>query len=99
MRLLVTLLLTFSVADAAATLCLLGRGCEEANPLMQLLLDRGAMAFLLGKYVLTAAGLPILLIFQNHRLFGTPIRVVSLLPCLVALYLILLGYQAWLFLA
>ena len=86
-------ILLLSVCDACLTLALLEIGAREANPLMACLLDRGVMPFLVGKYVLTAAGLPILLLFQNFKLFGTRFRVFYLLPALVALYIILLVYQ------
>ena len=39
------------------------------------LLGRGHHAFLAGKYILTAAGLPFLVVFKNYRLFGTRFRV------------------------
>ena len=38
------------------------------------LLSRGHREFLLGKYVLTAAGLPFLIVFQHYPLFGTRFR-------------------------
>ena len=50
-------------------------------------------AFLIGKYVLTAVGLPLLLIFKNHCLFGTRFRVGYLILVIVALYLVLIAYQ------
>ena len=91
--LLILLFLLLSIVDAVLTIQLLPAGCGEANPLMACLLDRGVMPFLVGKYVLTAAGLPILLLYQNFKLFGTRFRVFYLLPALVALYIILLVYQ------
>ena len=75
------------------TLLLLGTGCEEINPAMGYLLRRGPLHFLLGKYALTTAGLPFLLIFRNFHLFRTRFRVGYLIPVFVGLYLILLGYQ------
>jgi hypothetical protein len=91
--LLILTLLILSIVDAVITINLLAVGCGEVNPLMANLLDRGVVPFLVGKYILTAAGLPVLLIFQNFTLFGTRFRVFYLLPTLVALYVFLLAYQ------
>jgi hypothetical protein len=91
---LIIAMLVLCVVDAVLTLYLLQRGGEEFNPLMGCLLDRGMRSFLIGKYVLTAVGLPPLLIFKNHYLFGTRLRVGHLLPIIVVLYLILIAYQS-----
>jgi hypothetical protein len=90
---LVLLLLSATIADGVLTLHLLDSGGEEINPLMDRVIQEGATAFLLCKYALTAAGLPILLVFQNHYLFRTRFRVGYLLPAFVGLYAILLTYQ------
>ena len=90
---LIVLLLAFSMVDAVITLDLLGADHEEINPVMKHLLNKGLLPFLLGKYVLTAAGLPLLLIFKNYFLFGTRFRVGYLIPAFVAAYVVLLGYQ------
>ncbi len=91
--LLILLLLIMTIVDGLITLDLLDTGCEEANPLMRYLLERGQMAFLLGKYILTAIGLPFLIAFKNHRLFRTRFRVGYLIPAFVSLYFLLLYYQ------
>jgi hypothetical protein len=90
---IILLLLIASMADAVLTLFLIQSGGEEINPLMQYLLQHGLFAFLLGKYLLTVVGLPFLLIFSKHYLFGTRVRVGYLIPCTVALYAVLIGYQ------
>ena len=87
------LLLVLTIVDGTVTLLLLGAGCEEINPAMGYLLSRGPLHFLMGKYLLTTAGLPFLLIFRHFTLFRTRFRVGYLLPVFVALYLVLLGYQ------
>lgn len=91
--LLIVLLLSLSTIDAAITLVLLDDGCEEINPLMNHLLTRGTSEFVMGKYVLTAGGTPLLLMFKNYYLFGTRFRVGYLIPLFVMLYLVLMGYQ------
>ncbi len=94
---MIVLLLAFSIADAAITLDLLsGSDHEEINPLMNHLLNKGLLPFLLGKYVLTSAGLPLLLIFKNDFLFGTRFRVGYLIPAFVVAYMVLIGYQCFL---
>jgi uncharacterized metal-binding protein len=91
----VVLLLAFSMVDAVITLYLLDLGYAEINPVMGHLLKRGLLPFLLGKYVLTAAGLPVLLIFNNYYLFGTRFRVSYLIPLFVSMYVGLLGYELY----
>ncbi|MDB5390650.1 MAG: hypothetical protein JWM11_6296 [Planctomycetaceae bacterium] len=90
---LIVTLLTLSISDAYITLILLENGCEEVNPVMNYLLELGPLSFLVGKYVLTAAGLPILLMFKNYFLFGTRFRVGYLIPGFVLMYLVLISYQ------
>ncbi len=91
--LFIVLLLVFTIVDGVMTLYLLGADCEEANPVMAWLLSRGMGTFLLGKYILTVVGLPVLLVFKNFYMFGTRFRVGYLIPVFVVLYAALLGYQ------
>jgi hypothetical protein len=53
--------------------------------------------FLGTKYVLTAVGLACLLVLRYYRLFGSRFRVGHLIPIITGLYVVLLGYQAFLF--
>ena len=86
-------LLGLTIVDGVLTIELLDWSSEEVNPLMAHLLGRGPHAFLAGKYILTAAGLPFLVVFKNYRLFGTRFRVGYLFPAFIGLYVVLLGYQ------
>lgn len=90
---MILLFLGLSIADGAITLYLLGERCEEINPVMRLLLERGHLAFIVGKYALTAAGIPLILVFKNHYLFGSRFRAGYLIPLFVGLYLVLVVYQ------
>jgi hypothetical protein len=90
---LVVALLGLTIADGILTLELIELNSEEANPVMAHLLRRGELAFLVGKYVMTAAGLPLLIVYQRYRLFGSRFRVGWLLPVFIVLYLILLFHQ------
>jgi hypothetical protein len=93
--LLAMALLVLTLADGALTLLLIDSHHDEANPLMARLLARGAAWFLVGKYALTAACLPWLILWKDHRLFDTPFRVKYLLPIFIGLYLVLTGCQVW----
>jgi hypothetical protein len=86
-------LLGLTLVDGVLTVELLDVNSEEINPLMRHLLDRGHGAFFIGKYVLTATGLPLLLVYKNYRMFGTRFRVGYLLPLFLSLYLLLAAYQ------
>jgi hypothetical protein len=46
-----------------------------------------------GKYVITAAGLPFLVVYKNWPFLGTRFRAGFLLPVFLGLYLGLLAYQ------
>ncbi len=82
-------LLILTLLDAILTLLLISDYAGEANPVMAFLIRRGVLWFVLGKYVLTAVGLPVLLTFKNYKMFGTRFRVGHSLPVLVSLYLVL----------
>lgn len=89
----ILMLITASLVDAIFTMQLLAVGGQEINPLMCQLLNCGELTFLSCKYLLTVVGLPLLLVFKNFYLFGTPIRVVYLIPAVVVLYALLISYQ------
>jgi Domain of unknown function (DUF5658) len=82
-------LIFLTLLDGVLTLLIINDDQGEANPLMAFLIRRGALWFILGKYALTVAALPVLLIFKNYRMFGTRVRVGHSLPVFVSLYLIL----------
>jgi hypothetical protein len=86
-------LIAATFLDAGLTVYVLYSGGCEVNPLMARLLDHSVEAFVIGKYLLTVVGLPVLLIFRNHYLFGTQFRVGYLIPVSVALYAVLIAYQ------
>jgi hypothetical protein len=90
---LIVALLGLTIADGVLTIELIGLNSEEANPVMAHLLRHGDSAFLLGKYVMTAAGLPFLVVYQHYPLCRSRFRVGCLLPVFVALYLVLLFHQ------
>jgi hypothetical protein len=89
----VLMLIIATFVDAGLTVYVLHGGGSEVNPLMERLLSHGIETFVIGKYLLTVVGLPVLLIFRNYYLFGTQLRVGYLIPVTVALYAVLIGYQ------
>jgi hypothetical protein len=91
--LLVMAILTMTIGDGVLTLLLLDHQFEEANPLMRFFLGIHPMAFVIGKYALTAACLPFLLIFGHRPIFLPRLRVAHLLPAIMLLYVLLLTYQ------
>jgi hypothetical protein len=90
---LVVALLVLTIADGVLTLELIHLNSEEANPVMAHLLRHGELAFLMGKYIMTAAGLPFLVVYQHYPLCGGRFRVGWLLPVFIALYVVLLFHQ------
>jgi hypothetical protein len=90
-------ILGLTIVDGVLTLELLGVNCEEANPLMKYVLHQGHGTFFVVKYSLTALGLPFLLVFKNHYLFGTRFRVGYTFPFFLVLYVVLVSYETWLF--
>lgn len=90
---MIVALLVLTLLDGVLTLELLDLNSEEANPIMAHLISRGNLTFLMGKYVMTAAGLPFLVVYQHYPLFRTRFRVGWLLPIFIGLYFVLLFHQ------
>jgi hypothetical protein len=90
---MIVALLGLTLVDGVLTLELIDLNSEEANPIMAHLLSRGDYIFLIGKYILTAAGLPFLVVYKHYPLFRSRFRVGWLLPVFIALYLVLLFHQ------
>ena len=90
---LIVSILGLTIVDGVLTVELVGSHCEEVNPVMKYMLNRGYGMFFITKYILTALGLPFLLIFKNHLLFGTRFRVGYVFPVILMLYLALIAYQ------
>jgi hypothetical protein len=69
----IVLILSLSVADAVLTIVLINHGAREVNPVMAYCLDVGPYAFLSVKYLLTSAGLIVLLMLRN--IFVRPLQI------------------------
>lgn len=93
-RLLVAvgLLLFLSCLDAYLTLELIGNGrVIEANPIMAFFLRYGPAQFNIIKFIITACCLIVLCLFKN-------VRVTRIcLPVAIKIYLIIVGYEFYLF--
>lgn len=88
--------LLLSCTDALFTLNLLKLGASEANALMESMLARGVHAFVAVKISMTAISVIVLVSVARRKFFGL-IRVVRLLQLICLGYLVLIGYEIWLF--
>ena len=85
-----------SCLDALFTLNLLSIGATEANVVMDTVLGRGVPNFLAFKISLTSLGV-ILLVIAAHRSFFGWFRVIRLLQLICLGYLLLIGYELYMF--
>ncbi|MFW2405882.1 MAG: DUF5658 family protein [Gammaproteobacteria bacterium] len=88
--------LLLSCTDALFTLNLLLLGANEANALMDSMLSEGVDAFLAVKISMTAIAIVVLVAAANRKFCGL-FRVVRLLQLICLGYLVLIGYEIWLF--
>ena len=93
-RLLVVVLVTLSlcIVDVYVTLFLLQKGGTELNPIMRELIETDVWLFFIFKYVITAAGLFILLSYKNFRLYKNFSGLHTLYSILVV-YILLVIYE------
>jgi hypothetical protein len=85
--------LILSLADGFFTLKILDLGGVELNPVMARLIEGGPVAFIAGKYSLTAICLLWLLLHENYYFFGKRILVKKLLFAVPVLYGALICYE------
>jgi hypothetical protein len=88
-------LLLLSIGDAFLTIKLMSHGAEEANPLLAFVLEEHPRLFAALKMVLTGAGATLLVVLARARVFNV-VRVSLFLYGLVAGYVALIAYEAWL---
>jgi hypothetical protein len=88
-------ILLLSVADAFFTLTLLTRGAEEANPLLQYVLDAHPQLFAGAKMGLTGCGILVLVALARATVFRI-IRVSTIIHWFLLGYAALIGYEWWL---
>jgi Fe2+ transport system protein B len=89
---LITLILLLCILDAYYTLKILQAGGKELNPFMLHIMDKNPVLALVIKYLITAGGIGILIIFKNFVVFGR-VRVSSLISVVFLLYLFLVIFE------
>ena len=80
-------ILLLCAADAALTIYHLNRGATEVNPIMDFALSFGTVHFLIIKYILTVAGLFVLLTHKNFVVA----RIATIF--IICMYALLLAYH------
>ncbi len=88
----VILLLGLSCLDAFLTLELIDKGkVVEANPIMAYFLEYGILPFTVIKFTITASALMVLCVFKNVNITRIGI------PLAIKVYLLVIGYEFYLF--
>jgi hypothetical protein len=93
--LLSVVMLVLSVCDAFLTVKLMANGAEEANPLLAFVLNEHPGLFAITKMALTGFGVVLFVAMARAKVFKL-IRAGVFFQLLVAAYLVLVVYEAWL---
>lgn len=88
----VLVIVALCVVDLYATLTLLQQGGVELNPLMRTLIHTDVWLFFLLKYIVTMAGLFVLLSYKRFRLYKN-FNTLHALYGVLAIYVLLAVYQ------
>ncbi len=93
---LAIIILILSVMDGLLTLNLIELGAFEINPIVSTLVSINPYLFIFIKYLVTAVGIVILILFNNYRskIFG--MRVAKLLSIYAIFYIFVIGYELYL---
>jgi hypothetical protein len=89
------MVLVLCCVDIVFTLVLVGNGANEVNPVMRPLVSGSVAAFIFWKFGLTAIGVVLLILLVRVRLFGS-MPAGPLLYLVLAGYVALIGWEAWL---
>lgn len=89
------LIVLLSVADAFLTITLIGLGANEANPIMEPLVEDAGQSFAAWKMALTSGGVILLILVARMRAFGR-IPVGMILYGVLFAYAALVSYELWL---
>lgn len=84
--------LSLCIVDVYATLILLQQGGKELNPIMRKLIEADVWLFFVFKYVVTTAGLFVLLSYKNFRVYKNFSGLHSLYSVLIV-YVLLVIYE------
>ena len=91
-------ILFLSILDALLTLYLIDNGSNELNPVMAYFLKFGPMTFVIAKYMLTSAGVVILLICKNVFLTKANIYTHSIFSYVIVVFSTVVVWQIYLIL-
>ncbi len=87
-------LLILSCLDAFLTLELIAKGSVvEANPVMAYVMNYGTTPFTVIKFTITAFSLIVLCLFKNVKITRV------CLPCAIKMYMVVVAYELYLFMA
>lgn len=95
----ILVIIGLSMTDAFFTLHLISNGAQEVNPVMAYFLEKSPMAFILAKYVLTAASAILILLCKDYYLFKTKIRARVLFYLVPILFIFVIQWQLYLIFA
>jgi hypothetical protein len=87
-------ILILSAADACLTSILLLHGADEVNPVMAVLVYRGATAFAAFKMLMTGVSIVVMVFLSRYR-FMRVLRVDLMLYAALVVYAWLIGYEIW----
>lgn len=88
-------ILLLSVTDAFLTLTLISHGAQEANPFMNVLLQKQPQLFAAVKMGLTGGAVLVLVACARATVFKV-IRVTSVIHAALFVYAVLIAYECWL---
>ena len=94
----IIIILFLSILDALLTLYLIDNGSNELNPVMAYFLKFGPMTFVIAKYMLTSAGVVILLICKNVFLTKANIYTHSIFSYVIVVFSMVVVWQIYLIL-
>ena len=94
---IIVLIMGLSVVDALLTLLLLDHGAVELNPVMAYFLNRGPLVFMTAKYLLTTAGVLIVLILNQAFIRPLMIEARVLFRYFAGIFATVIGWEFFLF--
>lgn len=92
----ILLIIMLSVMDAVLTLDLVSRGATELNPVMAYYLGHSPLTFFIVKYLLTWAGVVLILLNKNSFIFNTRIQVKFLFIAFIIPFALVVQWELYL---
>jgi hypothetical protein len=91
---MIVMILMLCILDAYFTLKIIRYGGNEVNPLMAVAIDHTPGITMIIKYLMTAGGIIIILVYKNFMFFGK-IRTAYFIYVVFLIYVILVSYEAY----